>query len=175
MKTMLRYGAGSAVLAAALASAPAYAADTETATAEAEILSALTLVVAGGTTLDFAQIAHNGSAGTVSVAADGTRTCAAALVCAGTTSAVDFTVSGTADANVGITLPTSAEIYLGGVASTNSFEKMELSSFVTDAAGSAVTLTGGSANFSVGADLAVGGDELAGAYSGTFDVTVEYQ
>ncbi len=44
----------------------------------------------------------------------------------------------------------------------------------TDDAGAIPTLVGGSDTFNVGATLNVGATQAAGTYSGTFDVTVNY-
>lgn len=167
MINSIRKGAaGAAIVAAFGISSMAHAADTETATAEVEILSALTLVVDAGSTLDFGQIAVNG-AGTASLnPTTDVVTCGASLVCVGTPSAVDFTVTGTADATVGVTLPS------GSVNLVNGANTIALSNFTSTA--STVTLMAGSAGFSVGGDLAIANGQAAGVYTGTFPVTVEY-
>ncbi len=176
MTNKFRIGAAGVALVAALGmTSAANAADTATATAEAEILSALTLTVTTGSTLDFGQIAVNG-AGTVALdPTDDSVSCSANLVCVGTTAAVDFEVTGAASQDVAITLPTSAELYFGGTVTTDNTRKLELASFADDASGSVTTDASGDAGFAVGGTLTFDGTEIAGSYSGTFDVDVEYQ
>lgn len=158
--------AGAAVVAALGISSMAYAADTETATAEVEILEALTLAVQSGSTLDFGQIAVNGLGTATLDPTDDSVTCTANLICVGTPSAVHFDVDGTADASVGITLP-SASVLL-----SNGTDDITLQNFTSDVA--SVTLTGGSASFAVGGELDIAAGITSGVYTGTFDVTVEY-
>lgn len=157
---------GAAIVAAFGISSMAHAAATETATAEVEILSALTLAVQNGSTLDFGQIAVNGAGTATLNPATDAVTCSANLVCVGTPSAVDFDVTGTADASVGITLPSSS-VSLG-----NGTDTITLQNFTSDVA--SVTLTAGSASFAVGGQLAIAAGISSGVYTGQFDVTVEY-
>ena len=65
-----------------------------------------------------------------------------------------------------ITLPASATLSSGG-------DTMTVDTFNHDAGG-APTLPGGSDAFNVGATLKVGANQAVGTYSGTFDVTVNY-
>lgn len=178
MTKKFRTGAVGVALVAALGmTSAANAADTATATAEAEILSALTLSVATGSTLDFGQIAVNG-AGTVALdPTDDSVNCSANLVCLGATTAVDFEVSGASAQDVVITLPTTTvNLTLGGGATANPNEIMTLGAFADSVGGSVSTdATTGEAVFAVGGTLNVGADQTAGAYQGTFDVSVEYQ
>lgn len=164
----IRTGAAGAVIAAALGmTSVAYAAETATATAEAEILDTLTLNVQTGSTLDFGQIAING-AGTATLSSNPATaiSCSANLVCVGTTSPVGFDVTGTADASVGITLPASSTTIGNGT------DTITLQNFTASAA--SVTLTGGTGVFTVGGELDIAGTESAGLYTGNFNVTVEY-
>lgn len=111
---------------------------------------------------------------------------------------------GTANRTVKVNLPTADSltplyIYLNGTATTDDTQRLELYDFTTDATFNAastvdvydaynnlvstdpvaayysVDLDGsGDGSFTVGGTLHFDGDELAGAYSGTFDVSVDY-
>lgn len=158
--------AGAAVVAAFGISSMAYAADTETATAEVEILEALDLQIVPNSTLDFGQIAVNGAGTATLNPSTDVVSCTANLVCVGTPAAVDFTVDGTAGATVGVTLPT------GTVTLTNGTNNITLQNFTTTA--STVTLTGGTGSFSVGGQLAIAAGISSGVYTNSFPVSVEY-
>lgn len=168
MRNSIRLAAVGAVLAASFATA-AQAADTATASASAEVLS--TISVTKDLDMSFGQIAVNGD-GTVVLGADGSSTCSAQLVCAGTRQAAQFTVTGTADVGV-VASVNQASINL--VHATDATKTFTLDNFsVNFPAGN--TLTGGDASFAVGGTLnVVAANALAGVYTGSFDVTVEYQ
>lgn len=187
MKKFLRFGAASAVVAASLGmSSVAQAQDSASADAFAEILTALQLELDTGSKLDFGAMVVSG-AGVVSLdAATGTLDCAAVnIVCSGTTELAAFSITaGTALKDVKINFDTPSVILLrsGGTAGTAADELM-LSNLNSDAALIAdplgdyyeVTLSGtGTAAFLVGGDLTFDGSEVAGIYSGTFSVSVEY-
>ncbi|MEM9233121.1 MAG: DUF4402 domain-containing protein [Pseudomonadota bacterium] len=135
-------------------------------TASANILQALALTKQAD--LAFANIVPDATtAGTVVVSTAGIRTCNAPLSCSGTVTAADFDVLGTAGYTFAITLPASDNI-------TNANgDTMSVDNFVSSI-GNTGTLTGGTADFSLGATLNVGAAQAAGAYTGTFTVTVEY-
>lgn len=158
--------AGAAFVAALGISSMAHAAATETATAEVEILSALTLTVQSGSTLDFGQIAVNGAGTATLNPTTNAVSCSANLVCVGTPSAVDFDVTGTSGATVGVTLPS------GSVNLVNGANTIALNNFSSTL--NTVTLTGGAGTFSVGGQLTIANGQAAGTYTGTFPVTVEY-
>lgn len=162
--------AASAAVAAFAGAAPAFAAATATADAKAEILSTLTLAVATGSSLDFGQIANNGGGTVVVDPTTGNRTCSALLVCVGASSPVQFNVGGTTGAAVAVTLPSSSVQLTGG----STGQKMTLSSF-TRYFPSGNTLVAGATDFLVGGTLTVGATQAADLYSGTFNVSVEYQ
>lgn len=159
--------AGVAIVSAFGLATAAHAADTATATAEADILEALTLNNLNS--LDFGQIAVNG-ADTVTVAADGSgTTCGANLICAaGTSSPADFQVDGTANTVVSIQIGAASPL-------TGPGADMALSGLNDDTAGSVNLGVTGSATFGVGGTLSVNAGQTPGYYSSTFDVTVEYQ
>ena len=82
----------------------------------------------------------------------------------GTVTAAQFTVSGLSGATYAVTLPSSITISDG----TNN---MTVYGFASNAT---FTLTDGSETFNVGATLYVGANQVAGAYTGQFDVVVNY-
>jgi len=187
MKTFLRFGAASAVVAASLGmSTVAQAQDSASADAFAEILTALQLELDTGSKLDFGAMVVSG-AGVVSLdAATGTLDCSAAnIVCSGATELATFNITaGTALKDVKINLQSTNVTLLRATGTAgNAADELELgnlnsdASFVTDVLGDyyEVTLSGtGTSTFEVGGDLTFDGSENAGVYTGTFSVPVEY-
>lgn len=171
MKNSIRLAA--ALVAVAGFTTSANAAATASATAKAEILTSISIAKDTGGDLSFGQIAVNG-AGTVYVdAANATSdTCNGLLVCTGTMTRGAFTVSGTP----GVTVTASV---------------VESTLNLTDSASDTMTITGfnsgfvgasgstldssGKASFHVGGTLSVSATQPVGVYSGTFNVTAEYQ
>ena len=175
MTKMIRFGAAGVALFAAMGmSNAAYAQDTAQATATAEVLDSLTLT--NDTGLDFGTMVVDG-AGVVSLAADGTLTCDSAdIVCSGTSAVAAFSVTGTASKAVTINLPTGAVDLqtTGWSAGDPDPYQIELNGFVDSDSGE-VTLDGaGDGSFTVGGTITFDGSEVAGVYSATFDVSVEY-
>lgn len=171
MFNKFRIGAAGVALFAAMGMAGSANAATAQADAEAQILAALTLDVQSGSTLNFGVIAPNGAGTVVIDPATGSASCSAQLICSGTTSAVGFDVTGGANQNVGITLP-SGSITLNRVGGGAS---MTIDTFADDASGSVALDGSGNASFDVGATLNVGAAQAAGTYNGQFDVSVAYQ
>lgn len=157
---------GVIAIAAMGAFAPAYAA-TGTGNASVEILQAIT--VTENTALNFGQVTPSASAGTVAVDEASARNCSGGATCVGTGTAAAgaFSITGTSGANVQISLPASASLTGPGTAMTATLSSTSTSG--------AVTLTGGSANFNVAGSLAIGANQVAGSYAGTYTVTVNYQ
>ena len=147
---------------AALGSTGAQAA-TATAVAKAQILKQIT--VTRNTDLDYATIIPSAVASTVIVTPTGTRTCGVGLVCTGTPTAANFSVTGTIGQVATVSVPATVSLVSG--ANTMS------STLVSSAA----TITLAAANtFSVGGTLSVGANQVDGAYvSAPFTVTVDYQ
>jgi hypothetical protein len=79
-----------------------------------------------------------------------------------------FTVSGFGALTFDITLPANGVVTLTGPGPA-----MAVDNFV-DSGGGSGTLAAGIATFTVGADLSVGANQTAGAYSGSYTVTVNY-
>lgn len=172
MTKFLTKAALAATVATGLFAAPAFAADTETFTATARIVSPLSLVK--GDDLNFGTITKLpllGAAGEdVVVGRDGAgNDCGANLLCTAPTVAT-FTVSGSVGQE--LTVTTSAVTALDRVGGTESV------AFVIDAP-STVDLAGpgvdaGTAAFEIGGTITVSSDTPDGSYSADVDVTVEY-
>jgi hypothetical protein len=187
MKKTIRFGAAGVAMFAALGMSSVAHADTETATAEAEVLQALTLDLVPTTSVDFGAMVVSG-AGSVSLdPSDGSLDCTAAnITCSGTTDIADFTITGTASKAVTIILP-AADVDLQhtdyGTADPLTRDATHVIEFSTDTEAAdnpttllpEVTLDGlGDGDFSVGGSLNFDGGEVAGDYSATFTVEVEY-
>jgi hypothetical protein len=110
--------------------------------------------------------------GTVVVTAAGARSATGAVVLSSTNAggAASFTVSGDANATYAITLPNSATIEHG----TDNTKTMSIGTFTSNPSGTGTLSGGGSQTLTVGATLTVGNAQTTGSYSGTFDVSVEY-
>ena len=173
MRNSIRFAVVGAALAAVSFGSVANAATTATATATAEILSTLAIVNDSG--LDFGTIAVAG-AGTVKVSANGlSDSCTAiALICGGTRAPAGFTVSGNDGAGVAVTLPSSATLTYVGWVGAGAAPTMSVGSF-TSYFPAGTTLVAGSTTVNVGGSLAVAAAQAPGTYSGTFDVSAQYQ
>ncbi len=173
MRNSTRFAVVGALVAAVSFGSAANAATTASATATAEILSTLAIVNTDG--LNFGTIAVNG-AGSATVSADNSsNSCSATLVCGGVRAPAAFSITGSDTVGVAVTLPSSAATltYVGwtgaGAAPT-----MSLNSF-TSYFPNGTTLVSGATSVQVGGTLAVGAAQPAGNYSGTFNVSVQYQ
>ncbi|AJA11009.1 hypothetical protein SKP52_20725 [Sphingopyxis fribergensis] len=154
---------GAAIAALAMNASAAHAASA-TGTAKAKILRQITLT--NTSDLQYATIISGATAATVAVSTGGTRTCAAALTCTGTATAANFNVAGTEGAVVVVSGDSSVTLTgsLGGtMASTLTYSAPTVT----------LSATGGS--FQVGGTLSVGANQASGDYTGTFNVTANYQ
>lgn len=169
-----RYGsrsawiAGLALLAVVwLAGAPAAYAATTSATATATVYVALTITKTAD--LNFGGLLPGAAAGTVTVNPDGTRTGTGVTLVGGSTfGAATFALSGQPNASYTIALPSSITI-------TDGTNTMTVDTFTSNPSGTGQLDASGSATLRVGATLKVGANQPPGTYSGTFDVTVDYQ
>jgi hypothetical protein len=122
--------------------------------------------------LHFGQIVAGTGAGTVvqSAAASPTRT-ATDCTLGNTTgmSPATFTVGGEPNATYAITLPDNSTVTLTGPG-----DPMAVTDFASSPSGTGTLSGGGSETLYVGGTLNVGAAQVAGAYTGTFDVTVTY-
>jgi Mat/Ecp fimbriae major subunit len=121
--------------------------------------------------LAFGKITPNiADAGTVTIAADGSRT-AAGVTPSGTGDfgAATFAVTGSASTSFNITLPS------GSATLTSGLNTMTVSGWTCNDSDLLVqTSVAGTASFKIGGTLAVGANQKAGIYSGPFTVTVAY-
>ncbi len=148
---------------------PAFAASgnasTTSGTANATIVNPIVLTHTAGTTLAFGKFTR-GTGGTVVVTSAGVASVTGdvGLVPGSTSSADGFAVSG--DASRSFSIATTGGNVTSGAATM---------AFTT--AASAVTGTtsaAGAAAFTVGGTLTVSGSQVAGAYTGTYNATVNY-
>lgn len=151
--------------------AMAQASATDSANVNALISNPITLSNVSG--LDFGEISPSFAATSLTVAADAAGTTSGDAVEVGASAAsAEFTVGGLSLRSYDITLPLDGTIVLtdGGAGAD-----MAVDGFTHSAGGTPALGAGGSATFYVGGTLSVGADQLAGSYSSTFDVTVDYQ
>lgn len=156
--------AAAAVAVVGLASQAALAAD---ATGSASVTVATPIAISQTTALDFGTITASASAGTVVLSTAGARSVTGGVATLGTGGvAAVFAVTGQGNNAFSISLPTSVNLSGPGT-------DMTVSSFNHNA-GASPALSGGSKTVNVGATLGVGANQVAGAYSGTYTVTVNY-
>jgi hypothetical protein len=154
-----------------LAFAGTVQAQTATATSDAAavIIAPLSITNTGG--LHFGTIMRSATAGDVSIATDGTRSSSGGVTLSALAplhSVATFDLEGESGNDVIITLPASATI-------SNGTQTMTVDNFVSDPDdANPVTLGGAAIELSVGATLNVAANQASGAYTGTFDVRVDY-
>ena len=143
------------------------AAQTASSTIDVEIESrAITLANTGG--LNFGKVLPYGSAGNVYVSINGVGSTSNAFISDATNiRASSWAVTGIPGAPFAVTLPTSVTI-------NNGTENMTVTSFNRSGASQLFLDAAGNNNFTVGARLNVGANQPVGIYSGTFNVTVNY-
>jgi len=171
MNNILRYAplvATAASLVFAASSASAQSSPATQATASASIRKPL--IISRVSNMNFGNILLSGSgtfSANVTVAQDGTLTCpAASFTCSGTTSAAVYNVSGNKSQQVNITADSSLTL-----TSANGSITMAVN------APSSVTLTNSGfpgTNFGIGGTLTLTNDTPDGLYTGTFNVTANY-
>lgn len=160
-----------AVLFAMALSASVYAqpAVTANATASASAVIVAPISITKVVDLVFGTIVPDADGGTVTISPLDARTFGSGVSgLTSTTTSAEFNVSGTASQTYSITLPADGAIVLTGPGAN-----MSLNTWTTSAG--AGTLDGsGNQTLNVGATLNVGGGQVSGSYSGTFQVTVGY-
>ena len=111
------------------------------------------------------------SGGTVVVSATGVRSVSGGvmLVPSGSGAAAQFAVSGDPNLTYSISLPADGVVALAS--STNS---MAVNTFTSSPSSTGTLSAGGTQTVSVGATLNVGSNQAIGNYSGSFNVTVDY-
>jgi hypothetical protein len=139
-----------------------------TATANATATVIAPIAITKNADLRFGKFAPGATAGTVVMNTAGTRTVTGGVVLSALDAggAASFAVTGDTTATYAITLPASVSIINGA-------NTMTLDAFTSNPSGTG-TLTAGAQTLLVGGTLNVGMNQVAAAYTGTFDVTVEY-
>lgn len=132
-----------------------------TGTANAQVLAPI--AITAGTALNFGTFAGNAAGTVVLTSANGRSSTGGVILAAGATAAGTFTVTGSNSATFAVTYPGSFNVTSG--ANTMA---------VTVNGAATGTLTGTSVTFPVGGVLTVGTAQAAGAYTGTYSMTVEY-
>ena len=135
-------------------------------TANANVLAPMTITA--GTALNFGTFTPNATGGTVVIATGGGRSFTGTVLgtAATTISAATFNVTGTGSAGFAISVPGTFNVTRTGFTETMAV--------VVNVASATGTLSGGTASFPVGGTLTVGAGQVAGAYSGSYSMTVEY-
>ena len=155
----------SMVTVAAMASTAAHA-DTENATAQAQVIPAVELTE--NDPLTFGVILSSANAGSVTISTtSNTPICTSGISCvAESTQRGRFTVSNAeAGYTVGITVPSTVTLTSGSSQMTAELES-SMASFMS---------AGADQVFYVGGMLTVGSNQPAGYYNGTYEVSAEYQ
>lgn len=162
-----------AALAAGLASGTAHAAGGNTATANgtanATVIGPLAITHNSGAALSFGSFTA-GTGGTVAVTAAGAVTASGDVgMLTGVNASADaFTVIGTANRAFGIAASTGNTVTTGGATPATM-------AFTVAPGTSAALNASGTYAMSVGGTLTVASGQAAGAYTGTYAVTVTYQ
>lgn len=143
---------------------------TETGTANARVITPITVTEI--TQMNFGDIQPEAGATTVTLSTTGVATPSGATVVTGSPSQGVFTVTGTTGASYSITLPADGDVQLSGPG-----PDMQVTGFNHDAGATPTIGVGNSSTLNIGAVLNVDGSgaQSAGDYSGTYDVTVDYQ
>ena len=131
------------------------------------------LSIANDVAMDFKTVAASATAGTVVMTAAATAVVTAhdgATVVSGTPTAGKFTVTGDGTQAFTITLPATASTLTGSVSGDITVDTWTCSEADLNNA----ALASGTLVFYVGGTLNIDADEVAGLYSGTFNVIVDY-
>lgn len=156
---------------AALVSAGEALAASATGTAEGESVTPIAIAANANLKLgQFSSPAGDGG-GTITIGTDGSpsKTGGVVLVTGSGAQAATFDVTGQGNLTYAITLPGDATVTL----SNGGGGSIALNSFVSDPANTG-QLTGGAQTLNVGATATIADAQEEGTYTGTFDVTVEY-
>jgi spore coat protein U-like protein len=163
-----------AVMALAISGAGSAMAATANATSTSVVIQAIAISNNGN--LSFGNIAAGTGAGTVTVSPDGTRSVTGGTIAAGGIStAAQFNVTGQAGMNYSISFAGTSPSLTSG-ANSMAFTAIPdvTASALTSNTLTAGTLTGGAQTIYVGGSLVVGASQVAGTYSGSINVAVDY-
>ncbi len=131
------------------------------------------IAIAAGTTLRFGSFSTSAAAQTVTInAATGARTSSGALLATSTVGRATFSVTGEGTLTYAITLPSNGTVTITtGTATTP--ETMAVGTFTSDPSGTGA-LTAGAQTLGVGATITTVASQVAGSYTGSFNVSVDY-
>ncbi len=148
--------------------APAAAA-TDNASGRAQVLRQLSIVNTGD--LDFGTLLRGTTAGRVVInPGTGARTVTGGVIMAGgTPRSASFTVSGSANRVIRISVTPGSTVLTNGTGGT-----MTVNTFRLNGSANRRLSAAGSATIRVGARLNVAANQADGAYTGTFNLTVDY-
>jgi len=133
--------------------------------AKAQVLQQITSASAG--TLDFGKVVPTATSGTITIGADGSLTNAggARYIPNSGAHVATLSFSGQPNQNIVIDAPSSATIVNGSASMTVNFNYPTLPNSIG---------SNGSVAMNYGGTLNVGGNQVAGIYSGTYDIFVTY-
>lgn len=139
---------------------------------DAKVIAPISASNTGSTNLNFGTISRSSVAGTVIITADGQRssTGGVSILTSSLFTAAPFAVSGENSAGFNLTLPDNDDVKMTRTGGT---EEMEVTNFTHNSG--LVLSSSGAATFSVGATLNLDADQVAGDYTGSFNVTIAYQ
>jgi hypothetical protein len=137
---------------------------TATGTARARVLRQI--VVTKTSDLDFGVIVPATSASTVVISTAGARTCGAGVTCTGSFAPAAFTISGTSGVVATITGDNSVTLTNGSGGTMTA---------ALNRSAATVTLAATASTVQVGGTLSMAANQADGTYSGTFNITVDYQ
>lgn len=168
-RNSIPYAIGQRLCLVAVLGLPMMAAQSASITANsgATIISPMTLTKTAD--LVFGTVAPTASAGTVVMSAAGARTGSNVVLSSlAAGNAASFTVAGNPNTTFSVTLPGSAATLTGPGAN------MSVGTFTSTPSATGTLNGSGSATLNVGATLSVGASQVAGSYTGSFTVTVNY-
>ncbi len=127
------------------------------------------ITIATTANLVFGTVQPKAIAGSVTLSASGTRTGSNVVLSSmALGNAASFNITGYANANFTIALPSSVTLTGPGTA-------MTLSNFTSSLGTSSTLSAAGTQTLGVGGTLAIAANQTPGVYSGSFSVTVNYQ
>jgi hypothetical protein len=137
-------------------------------TATATVVLPITITAVND--LRFGSFSTSAAGQTMAIATDDTATPTGLLLVTSTHGAASFTIGGEGTLTYAITLPATSSIAIAAGTGTSA---MAVGSFVSNPSGTGA-LTAGTQTLLVGATLTTVASQVAGAYTGTFPVTVDY-
>lgn len=165
MINKMKLALAGAIVATGMVSTAAHA-DTETATATVEVLAAVELSAV--TDLDFGVVAASAAGGTVSIGTGSDTPTASGVIAISGGARASFQVTQATDGEV-IALTVDNPTPLTGTGTDITLSNLALST------GSITFDSGTLETVYVGGQITLGANQTAGTYTGSFDVTAEYQ